>query len=451
MSKIEQLAAKVDQLHLILDQQQLKLNSLEEFANKLGDFEAEQEANHEMLEKQSASIHGLVRKLDVLEKLVVQQQKAIKGMPHTAGGPEAIEGQYALKPGIQPQGDVFGEIADLKEKHNTLMELLTNKGTLSAADLQHHRFLQICKSTGYKPLAKFDHLRLATHVMKTVGNFIGLTSSLNLRQTSTDFSFDASPLSQKISAIIEDEHAGSKRLHEAIEMAKANGLEEWVAIGQDMLQEAALTDLTNAVEQKVKLKQLLELLNAARAAGFGEKDEGYARALDYKYGLERKKDDVKRKLRSLVSWARVSDIEKVKQHIAEAEEAGLTELEIKSAKLLLVELLKQESSLNDGKLQTSTGLTTASEKMLSGIDLPTFFQKARPDWDEAMIGVVKSKVAKIGIYNLLELRNSLRAEEGKGLNDILRNGGFKGFTVETLAAFSAEIDRYEAANPDVMG
>jgi len=171
-----------------------------------------------------------------------------------------------------------------------------------------------------------------------------------------------------------------------------------------------------ALENSSSFEELYRAMPAAREAGIPEaKLQSIEACLRSHIDQKEKISQAQRKLRIAVSWASPQNLAKLRNAISEAEEAGVDGDEIAKA--------VQQLSVFSKQLE------------IHGSDVVReLLREAKPTWSENALDAAVDKLNDVGINSIQRLAAALSVDAPfeSSLNWLLKNGGQKTFTEETV-------------------
>jgi len=251
----------------------------------------------------------------------------------------------------------------------------------------------------------------------------------------------------RISAQIDQKEKISQALRKlriTLAAAKANPehLTRWTAL-EDAIKDAKVANVDSQQVQMAEqvwmrgraeavagnsssYEELSGALRAAKEAGIAEvKLQSIEARISSQIEQKEKFSQAQRKLRIAVSWASAENVAKLRNAISEAKEAGVDEKEITEAALQL--------SICEREVQDS--LAEALRELL---------REAKPAWGAKDLDAAVDKLKVVGIVSIQSLAAALNIDAPfqSSLNVLLKNGGQRAFTEETVIAVRGVLRRH---------
>lgn len=403
-----------------------RMTKLEEIVRDL--CEATLSDRVDELELKTRTFAAQLKRVEARAKLPVQPSSAVAAGIGGEGGSRT-----------QQQVALLGK--EIERKLDVLKDYLSDEGLLSLSAytgrLERQRFREVCQASGFKPEATLADVMSQDRVLAALCSLTGHSRQLLVvRAVCPDLEHNEKLLDiaarERLKDIFEAATIGQadlRELKDAVDLADAIGAEDMIARGRMFLRSAVLQQLQNTLENPgASVQELRKAIEAAEEAGLPEEDLEDARA--QLAIMEKGKQVALRKLRAAAAWVNVTNTDKLKASISEAEQYGVDAKEIEKAKNVLAEV-KQEAK----QKEMDRSLDTA---------LHEFLEAARPSWKSPELHAVRVKLARINILTLEHLASALGPTGGETLTHRLRAAGLKTFSTETLSAFEEELRRMQS-------
>jgi len=213
-------------------------------------------------------------------------------------------------------------------------------------------------------------------------------------------------------------------LEDAIKVAKAAGVDSQQV---QMAKQACMRRSAEAALENISsFEELYRAMPAATEAGVPEvKLRSIEARISSQVDQKEKISQAQRKLRIAVSWASPQNVAKLQSAISEAEEAGVDKEEIAKAALKL-STYKQQAAQNP-------------------VSLRSVLNEAKPTWGEKVLDAAVDKLNAVGIFDIQRLAAELSADAPfqSSLNELLKNGGQRTFTEETLTSLVSVLSKHD--------
>merc|ERR1740121_2928430 len=176
-------------------------------------------------------------------------------------------------------------------------------------------------------------------------------------------------------------------------------------------------------ENSSSYEELSDALRAAKEAGIAEvKLQSIEARITSQIDQKEKFSQAQRKLRIAVSWASAENVAKLRNAISEAEEAGVDEKEIAKATLQL----------------------SICEREVQAEALRGLLREAKPAWGAKDLDAAVDKLKVVGVVSIQSLAAAVNVDAPfqSSLNVLLKNGGQRTFTEETVMTLRSVLRRH---------
>lgn len=317
---------------------------------------------------------------------------------------------------------------ELEQQLCTLYDCLADSGVLSSwayhSRLQRKKFANICTSSGWHGTASLlDALRDAG-ALAMVSAFCSPMELLPVRAASGEcvkldriLTAAAHRTLETICDSITETDGDTQAMRRAIKLANATGDSEHLKTA-NFIQRALANSELNVVLGSGKTGDELQLaIEQAELVGIN-----VTKARQRINELETLRSSARRKLRAACAWANKDNMAKLREAVKEAEAFGVDPKEVSKAKATMESLEPEQAN-----------------------HISNFLATARPSWNASTLQQVESRLAKIGISTIEDLRASLEAEGDNHLTQRLKAANLKTFLTESLIALMEELEHRRAA------